>query len=58
MFRTSKSPAMIDRFYASHIKSVMEMGTEMVDSVKKKQLRYAEKKAKAASKTNEGGRHE
>jgi len=24
----------------------MEMGTEMVDSVKKKQLRYAEKKAK------------
>ena len=39
------SPAMIDRFYASHIKSAMEMGTEMVDSVKKKQLRYAEKKA-------------
>ena len=39
---------MIDRFYASHIKSSMEMGTEMVDSVKKKQLRYAEKKAKEA----------
>jgi len=48
------SPAMIDRFYASHIKSAMEMGTEMVDSVKKKQLRYAEKKAQAKeAKSNE-----
>ena len=44
---------MIDRFYASHIESAMAMGTAMVDSEKKEQLRYAEKKAKAGMKKSE-----
>ena len=37
-----------DRFYASYIKSTMAMGTKIVDSVKKKKLRCAEKKAEKA----------
>ncbi len=38
---------MIDRFYGSHVKSVLDRGTEVVDSVKAKRERYAEKKSNA-----------
>jgi Phage integrase SAM-like domain len=34
------SPDMIDRFYASHIRSALEMGTEIVDSVNAKRRKY------------------
>ena len=34
---------MIDRFYGSHIKSVLDRGSEVVDSVKAKRERYAAK---------------
>jgi hypothetical protein len=37
------SPDMIDRFYASHIRSALEMGTEIVDSVKAKSIKYSAK---------------
>ena len=40
---TRTSVDMIDRFYGSHIKSVLDRGTEVVDSVKAKRDRYAEK---------------
>ena len=36
---------MIDRFYGSNIKSVLDRGTEVVDSVKAKRERYAAKNA-------------
>jgi hypothetical protein len=34
---------MIDRFYGSHIKSVLDRGTEVVDRISEKRERYAEK---------------
>ena len=36
---------MIDKFYGSHVKSVLDRGTEVVDSVKAKHERYAVKNA-------------
>lgn len=34
---------MIDRFYGSHVKSVLERGTEVVDRIAAKHHRYAAK---------------
>ena len=43
---------MIDRFYGSHVKSVLERGTEVVDRIAAKHQRYAAKaKGKARGKT-------
>jgi hypothetical protein len=42
---------MIDRFYGSHIKSALDRGTEVVDSVKAKRERYAEKNAQKKKDT-------
>ncbi|MEJ1939137.1 hypothetical protein WDZ92_53745, partial [Nostoc sp. NIES-2111] len=38
------SELMINRFYGSHIKGALDMGTEMVDVISAKQRRYAENK--------------
>ena len=35
---------MIDRFYGSHVKGVLNLGNEVVQSLKDKRKRYAEKK--------------
>lgn len=37
------SPDMVDRFYASHIRSALEMGNEIVDNVKAKQVKYGKR---------------
>ena len=45
------SVAMIDRFYGSHVKSVLERGTEVVDRIAAKHQRYADKaRGKARTK--------
>lgn len=46
------SVAMIDRFYGSHVKSVLERGTEVVDRITAKHQRYA---AKVKGKAKSGG---
>lgn len=46
-FNSRTSMEMIDKFYGSHIKSALDKGTEIVDSVKAKNAKHAAKKRKA-----------
>jgi hypothetical protein len=47
------SLTMINKFYGSHVKGVLNRGNELVQSVKDKQKRYADKKiAKETSNTD------
>lgn len=48
------SVAMIDRFCGSHVKSVLERGTEVLDRIAAKHQRYA---AKAKAKGKRRGKH-
>ena len=48
------SELMINRFYGSHIKSALDMGSVMIDVIEAKQKRYAEMAAKKAEEQKSG----
>jgi len=40
---------MVNRFYGSHVKSALDMGSVMIDVIEAKQKRYAEMKKNKAT---------